>query len=124
MKLPFAGTSSVPSSLSKARAGSVAAAFILFACLWLELINHLRSEWTFNPQYSYGWSVPFLALYLIWRRWRNRPSAADKVFKKSTASRFKFRVLIQEISWVRANGMAAAVFSNSVRYEMNSGLLN
>jgi exosortase len=76
MKLSFAGTSSAPSSPAKAQSGSIAAAVILFACLWLQLINHLRSEWSFNPQYSYGWSVPFLALYLIWRRWLNRPAPA------------------------------------------------
>src|ERR1700682_2179557 len=51
---------------------------ILFSLsfLWLEIINQLRSEWSFNPQYSYGWSVPFLALYLIWKRWPTRPPAA------------------------------------------------
>src|ERR1019366_2465774 len=32
------------------------------------LINHLRIEWTLNPQYGYGWAVPFLCLYLIWQR--------------------------------------------------------
>ncbi len=31
-------------------------------------------EWSFNPQYYYGWSVPLLAGYLIFDRWPMRPS--------------------------------------------------
>jgi exosortase len=38
--------------------------------LWLVLVNHLRVEWTVNPQYSYGWFVPFLCLALAFWRWR------------------------------------------------------
>ena len=34
--------------------------------LWFVLINELRGEWTVNPQYGYGWAVPFLCAYLIW----------------------------------------------------------
>lgn len=51
-------------------------AIVCFGLLWLEAINHLKGEWSFNPQYAYGWSVPFLALYLLWRRWSTRPVAA------------------------------------------------
>ena len=36
--------------------------------LWGVLINHLRVEWTLNPQYGYGWAVPFLCLYLVWQQ--------------------------------------------------------
>src|ERR1051326_1209442 len=36
--------------------------------LWLTLVNNLRVEWTINPQYSYGWAVPVLCLYLLARR--------------------------------------------------------
>jgi exosortase len=57
-------------------AGPVVAVLFLFAFLWLELINHLKSEWSLNPQYGYGWSVPFLAIYLIWKRWPERPPAS------------------------------------------------
>lgn len=37
--------------------------------LWYVLIRHLAVEWSINPQYNYGWAVPFLCGYLIWRRW-------------------------------------------------------
>jgi exosortase len=38
--------------------------------LWFVLINDLRVEWTVNPQYSYGWAVPFLCVFLVWQRIR------------------------------------------------------
>ena len=36
--------------------------------LWAVLINHLRVEWRLNPQYGYGWAVPFLCAFLIWKK--------------------------------------------------------
>ena len=38
------------------------------AWLWFRLIDHLRLEWAVNPQYAYGWAVPFLCLYLLGRK--------------------------------------------------------
>jgi exosortase len=38
------------------------------AWLWFVLIDHLRIEWSVNPQYAYGWAVPFLCAYLLWNR--------------------------------------------------------
>ncbi len=35
--------------------------------LWFRLIDHLRVEWLVNAQYGYGWAVPFMCAYLIWR---------------------------------------------------------
>src|SRR5581483_199931 len=43
------------------------------ALCWLEFFNALRGEWDVNPQYSYGYFVPFLGLALLWRRWPDRP---------------------------------------------------
>jgi len=42
--------------------------------LWFLLVRQLQVEWSLNPQYSYGWSVPFLMLYLLWGRWQTRPA--------------------------------------------------
>ena len=39
--------------------------------LWGLLVNHLRVPWSTNPQYAYGWSVPFLCGYLLWQRLGN-----------------------------------------------------
>jgi exosortase len=49
------------------------------AYLWFRLIDNLQVEWTTNPQYGYGWMVPFLCAGLILRRWPFPPRlpAAD-----------------------------------------------
>ncbi len=57
--------------------------FVVLGWLWFVLINELRVEWTVNPQYGYGWAVPFLCAYLIWenatkRRLNNVNSSAEK----------------------------------------------
>lgn len=53
------------------RRGSVPwVALITIGLLWWILINHLRVEWAVNPQYAYGFAVPFLAGYLFWLRWK------------------------------------------------------
>ncbi|HEY6167973.1 MAG TPA: exosortase/archaeosortase family protein [Verrucomicrobiae bacterium] len=49
---------------------------VLGGAVWLALFNHLRVEWTVNPQYNYGWGVPLLAAYLFSRRWPDRPEPA------------------------------------------------
>ena len=46
----------------------------VFALVWIELISRLRFEWSINPQYGYGWTVPFLAAYIFWRRSENAPA--------------------------------------------------
>jgi exosortase len=47
---------------------------IAFGFLWFELINQLKAEWWLNPQYNYGLIVPVLVVYLLWKRWQNRPA--------------------------------------------------
>lgn len=48
--------------------------WLVLGALWLWLFAHLHVEWTLNPQYNYGWAVPFLALLLFYFRWQRRPS--------------------------------------------------
>ncbi len=45
----------------------------IVALAWLELAWRLHFEWSINPQYSYGWTVPFLTVYIFWRRWQKAP---------------------------------------------------
>lgn len=35
--------------------------------LWQVLLRQLSTEWTLNPQYKFGWAIPPLCLYLLWR---------------------------------------------------------
>lgn len=45
------------------------------ALLWAAVISRLQIEWSTNPQYSYGWTVPFCAAALFWLRWEEAPEA-------------------------------------------------
>ena len=47
---------------------------VLLGVFWLLIFNQQRLEWTVNAVYSYGWAVPFLALFLFYERWRRRPA--------------------------------------------------
>ena len=51
------------------------AVFAALGALWLFAVRQFRIEWTINPQYTYGWTVPFLAAYLFAERWKYRPPA-------------------------------------------------
>jgi len=53
---------------------NIFAPWIAVAALWLWLFSHLHVEWSLNPQYNYGWAVPFLALLLFYFRWQRRPA--------------------------------------------------
>lgn len=53
---------------------------LALAALWVELCLQLSVEWSVNPQYQYGWGVPWLALYLFWVRWPTRPTPSSRPF--------------------------------------------
>src|ERR1700745_196004 len=50
-----------------------AVSFLFLAALWFVLCRELSGEWLVNEQYSFGWFVPFFALYLFWLRRQGRP---------------------------------------------------
>lgn len=70
------GESSVP--LLRSGTIFISAFFLL---LWGGVIMHLRAEWSYNPQYNYGWMVPLFAAFFFWRRWPNRPAPAPSRFR-------------------------------------------
>ena len=49
--------------------------FAVLGAMWLFAVRQLRFDWTLNPQYTYGWTVPFLSAYLFAERWKRRPPA-------------------------------------------------
>ena len=61
---------------AKRTAGGAWWLLALLAALWFSTLNQLRVEWSVNAQYAYGWTVPFLALYLFGERWKARPATA------------------------------------------------
>jgi exosortase len=50
----------------------------MMLALWFVLCRHLSGEWSVNEQYSYGWFVPFFAIFLLWLRWEDRPRESRK----------------------------------------------
>lgn len=46
---------------------------LILAAVWAEVVFRLHREWDANPQYAYGWTVPFLAAYLFWNRMSTAP---------------------------------------------------
>jgi exosortase len=51
----------------------LALSVLFLAALWFVLCKQLSGEWSVNEQYSFGWFVPFFALYFFWLRWQDRP---------------------------------------------------
>ena len=63
------------------------APLLSMGALWGMLIYQLQVTWTVNPQYSYGFLVPILCLFMLWRQGDksvivpdNSPSLAKKAF--------------------------------------------
>lgn len=90
----------------------------LIAFFWLLIFNQQRLEWAVNAVYSYGYAVPFLALFLFWERWRRRPlpmgvslrSVSVGIAVLALAAYLPVRV-IQEANpdWVKINWMMAGL---------------
>jgi exosortase len=43
---------------------------------WILLVLHLSSFWSVDPQYSYGYVVPFIAAFFFWEKWKTLPSGS------------------------------------------------
>ena len=56
------------------RRSDVALLVIAAVSIAAPLLWHLSCFWQIDPQYSYGWIVPLLSIYLAWRRWKSRPT--------------------------------------------------
>src|SRR5438477_2378158 len=79
IKATVEGPDTATSSASATSIWPFAAMVLFLGLLWLEAINQLKTEWSLNPQYGYGWSVPPLICYLLWRRWSERPAPGQPV---------------------------------------------
>jgi exosortase len=51
----------------------------LLLATWLLVVRQLSLEWTINPEYQYGWIVPFLSLLLWHQAWGSRPAPGDPI---------------------------------------------
>jgi exosortase len=73
----------------------------VLALLWWRLIDHLRLEWSINPQYAYGWAVPFLSIYLYLQRQRRRSPV-------SNANRPALAFHVSRLPWLASATLLAA----------------
>jgi len=73
---------------------NIFAPWIAVMALWLWLFFHLQVEWSLNPQYNYGWAVPFLALLMFWFRWQRRPPPHPALRRNAIAKWFAGLVLL------------------------------
>jgi len=60
--------------MNEKRPGPIWIPILIFALLWAGLVRNLSVVWSTNPQYAYGWTVPALALFLLWESWITRPT--------------------------------------------------
>src|ERR1035437_10500471 len=49
----------------------------ILGCYWAVLIYYLGAQWSAYEQYNYGWAVPFLCVYLLWRKTESRKQKAE-----------------------------------------------
>ncbi len=63
-------------AMNECRRGFGWLSLLTFFLLWAGLVRSISAFWSSNPQYAYGWTVPALALFLLWECWNTRPSAA------------------------------------------------
>jgi exosortase len=69
---PKQGADTSP-ALTRHFSAGLAVSFLFLGALWFVLCRELSGEWLVNEQYSFGWFVPFFALYLFWLRCKDRP---------------------------------------------------
>ncbi len=82
-------------TLQRPAPSSLLAALFLFATLgllWFILCRNLSLEWSSNEQYSYGWFVPFFALFLFWLRLEEK--AEGRVKNEESRPQHHFFILL------------------------------
>lgn len=67
---------------------------VVFGALWCMLVERLGQYWTVESEYSFGWLVPVLCLYLFCLRWRSRP-----------AGRWPTAGWVRALFWIAAFGL-------------------
>lgn len=65
--------------------GQVLWVLVVGGAYWWMVLRRLSVDWALNPQYGYGWSVPVLACWLMWRRWGDRPPAEGPQWRRLSA---------------------------------------
>lgn len=53
-------------------------AVALLVYMWAQVLAQASTEWITNPQYAYGWAVPVLTMWLLWRRLKQLPDPGNE----------------------------------------------
>lgn len=96
----------------------------LLILIWGGLVHKLTTDWSTNPQYEFGYFVPFFVTYLLVRRWEDRPSPTTQSPSAIATCLLAFCLLlllpiriVQEanpdwrpLNWVHATVVVGATF--------------
>jgi exosortase len=79
----------------------------VIGCYWLLLIYNLGAQWSAYDQYRYGWSVPFLCAWLLWKRVKDSQSKFQSPESKVLSPQSTV-LCIESEGWTRDEGRGAA----------------
>jgi exosortase len=96
----------------------------LLILLWGGLVHKLTTDWSTNPQYEFGYFVPIFVIYLLVRRWEDRPAPSTQLPSLMATLALVFCLLlllpttiVQEanpdwrpLNWVHATLVVGATF--------------
>ena len=67
---------------------------------WILLVLHLSSFWSVDPQYSYGYVVPFMAAFFFWEKWKTLPSGSAVSGKRLPLMGAWLAALLLALAWL------------------------
>jgi len=99
--------------------------FAFVGLIWWPALSRFSIEWSVNPQYFYGWSVPFLSAYLLFERYASRPAVNPSAWRWPALvlmlllalPQFPLRIIAEPntdwrmISWLMAGTATGLTFS-------------
>ena len=67
---------------------------------WILLVLHLSSFWSVDPQYSYGYVVPFIAAFFFWEKWKTPPSGSALSGKLLSLMGASMAAVLLALAWL------------------------
>jgi exosortase len=67
---------------------------------WILLVLHLSSFWSVDPQYSYGYVVPFIAAFFFWEKWKTLPSGSAVSGKRLPLTGACMAAVLLALAWL------------------------
>jgi exosortase len=67
---------------------------------WVLLVFHLSSFWSVDPQYSYGYVVPFIVAFFFWEKWKTLPSGSAVREKRLSLMGACIAAVLLALAWL------------------------